>query len=192
MMIRPAEIKDSREIAGLIYEIWEGMDLFILKLYSREAIQEGLIQAVADQDNKFSHQNILVEEQDGRVAGMIAIYDGAREFVLHDRLIAILRQCFLREPFEADQEADIGELYIDAVCVDKSYRGQGLGTKLLQAAESYGAEKGFAVISLNVEQDNTGARRLYEALGYQEVKQIMIAGHHYAHMVKPSGKAAGA
>ncbi|MBJ6360973.1 GNAT family N-acetyltransferase [Paenibacillus sp. GCM10012307] len=191
-MIRPAEIKDSKEIAGLIYEIWEGMDLFVLNHYSREVITEGLSEAVADQDNKFSHRNVLVKEQEGRVAGIVIAYDGSREFELHDRLIAILRRCFLRESFESDREADRGEWYIDMLCVDKSNRGQGIGTKLLEAAETYGAKKGFAIVSLNVEQDNSGARRLYEALGYQEIKQIMIADHEYAHMVKPSGCATGA
>jgi len=61
---------------------------------------------------------------------------------------------------------DIPEL---AVAVLPEYRGMGVGTALLRALISRGAEVGYRAVSLSVDMRNP-VLRLYERLGFQVVK----------------------
>ena len=57
-------------------------------------------------------------------------------------------------------------LYLDDLSVTEASRSLGLGSHLIQVAEDYARELKIPVLVLHVEQENTGARRLYERLGY--------------------------
>jgi ribosomal protein S18 acetylase RimI-like enzyme len=59
--------------------------------------------------------------------------------------------------------------YIYGFRVRNVYRGQGIGSRLLQKAETDLVSRGFQRIALNVARDNKPARRLYERLGYRVV-----------------------
>ena len=52
--------------------------------------------------------------------------------------------------------------------VESSYRGRGIGGRLLDALADLAGRKGFERLSLSVEADNP-ARRLYERAGYRQV-----------------------
>jgi len=67
-----------------------------------------------------------------------------------------------------------GYLYLDDFCVDRAYRGQGIGTVLLKQAEDYAHELGISAIVLHVESVNTRAYSLYKRFGY---KDLEIQGH---------------
>jgi RimJ/RimL family protein N-acetyltransferase len=46
-------------------------------------------------------------------------------------------------------------------------QGQGVGTQIVDACERIAAERGDEQVGIGVEITNTGARRLYERLGYE-------------------------
>ena len=56
--------------------------------------------------------------------------------------------------------------YVDDFAVTKACRGQSIGHALMAAAEDYTRSIGIPILSLHVEKHNTGARRLYDSLGY--------------------------
>ena len=56
--------------------------------------------------------------------------------------------------------------YIDDFCVNREYRGFGIGTRLLRRAEEYAEALGIGDILLHVEAANTSAARLYRKNGY--------------------------
>ena len=62
-------------------------------------------------------------------------------------------------------------LYISSLAVDPAYRGQGIGTQLLSAAEALGRELGVSRVSLDVVDSNARARALYKRCGYCCVKR---------------------
>jgi ribosomal protein S18 acetylase RimI-like enzyme len=65
------------------------------------------------------------------------------------------------------------EGWIYNVTVMPAYRGRGLGRMLMQHAESYAREQGYAVIGLMVAVHNSVARALYHRLDYQESNILM-------------------
>jgi ribosomal protein S18 acetylase RimI-like enzyme len=56
--------------------------------------------------------------------------------------------------------------YFYSFRVRSPYQGVGIGTLLMQTAESDLRNRGYNRITLNVRRDNSDARRLYERFGY--------------------------
>jgi len=67
-----------------------------------------------------------------------------------------------------------GACHIIALCMDRAYRGQGIGRSLMVEAEAYARKAGYRLMSLNVAEDNVGAVKLYESLGYREAKRQYV------------------
>jgi ribosomal protein S18 acetylase RimI-like enzyme len=84
-----------------------------------------------------------------------------------------------------DSDVDVGVLWIGPhpeqggtafvydIEIAEQYRGRGLGTAAMTAAEGLAAQAGFAQISLNVFGFNDTARRVYDSLGYRVVSTVM-------------------
>lgn len=58
--------------------------------------------------------------------------------------------------------ADIGLL-----AVSETYRGQGVGKRLLNSTQAFCAKQGFAQLQVVTQADNVGACRLYESCGFK-------------------------
>ncbi|HXH71823.1 MAG TPA: peptidase C39 family protein [Mariprofundaceae bacterium] len=97
---------------------------------------------------KSGHSSLLVDEEDGRIR--------AYSLVLFHRNTSIAR------------------LY--SFTVDAAFRGQGLGRKLLAAAEDDALANGSVSMRLEVRPDNPAATHLYLANGY---KQFDVAPDYY-------------
>ena len=55
---------------------------------------------------------------------------------------------------------------LDEVYVEPEMRGRGHGTALLKATEALALERGVALMEINVDGEDTDARRFYERHGY--------------------------
>jgi ribosomal protein S18 acetylase RimI-like enzyme len=64
-------------------------------------------------------------------------------------------------------EQDVTRGVVDNVFVSKGHRGDGVGSRLLDAAEAELAAAGADVATLSVLASNDAARRLYEQRGYR-------------------------
>ena len=60
--------------------------------------------------------------------------------------------------------------YIGSLGVDEAYRSKGIGTLLVKAAEEWCKAKGIKAIDMEVFAFNENAERLYDKLGYKELK----------------------
>lgn len=65
-----------------------------------------------------------------------------------------------------EQRPDPGWLTLEAMAVDPSMRGRGVGRALLDAVKAHAVAAGFAGVRLEVVDENPGARRLYEREGF--------------------------
>ena len=63
------------------------------------------------------------------------------------------------------------ELAIDALGVDKDYRNQGIGKKLLEFIKEYAKDNGCTDLRLTVNEENVNAIHLYKKVGFK-VKNI--------------------
>ncbi len=64
-------------------------------------------------------------------------------------------------------DRDVARGFVRNVYVRPAYRGRGIGSALLNAAERRMAEAGLDVVALEVMADNEAARRLYRRRGYE-------------------------
>jgi ribosomal protein S18 acetylase RimI-like enzyme len=71
--------------------------------------------------------------------------------------------------------------YLYALRVMEPFQGMGVGTRLVQSAEELARSHHYHHIQLAVERSNTGARRLYERLGFQIFTQRVDAWSYTDH-----------
>jgi len=101
----------------------------------------------------------LVAELDGRVAGW---------------LTARIERPSASAAHQSVRELGWTRLFVDAVMVDQALWRQGIGTALLEAAESWGRDRGAAVVRLNTYPGSTVSVPFYEKhMGYQR-RSIMF------------------
>lgn len=81
------------------------------------------------------------------------------------RLIGLL-QAYLRDTPNIPLMVPRRYIMIDNVVVRKESRGQGIGTRLMQWAETWAREKEASSIELNVFDFNQNAIDFYDGLGY--------------------------
>lgn len=81
--------------------------------------------------------------------------------------------CIFRETKDDNILKDEKTLYIDDLCVDGSFRGQGIGRALYQAVRRFAAENGCDSLTLNVWSCNKVARDFYERCGFSPRKTVM-------------------
>ena len=111
----------------------------------QQAVRERLKQQAARirGPEGFPNQAFIVRDEDGRRAGFI--------------WVAKTRSEFTGQP----------QAFVLDVYVAESYRGQGLGRRLMETAEEWARQQGLRRIALSVATHNAPARGLYETLGYQ-------------------------
>lgn len=171
-IIRTARREDSREIARLFLVSSDGLAEYIWRQIDdtdRPPIQVGA-ERYAREGVAFSYQNCLVVEQDGAVVGMLHAFP--METPPPD---AEPEQDPVLRPYSELEE--YGSLYISGIALDPACRGQGLGTRLLAAAEERARTLGLERLSLICFEKNEQAMRLYARLGYREAARRPLVPH---------------
>ena len=85
---------------------------------------------------------VFVAEEDGRIIGFLHLYE---------------RPAFDKPP----------EVIVQAIVVDQSLRGAGIGKTIMSMAERWALERGFSSIALTSNISRSGAHSFYNRLGYK-------------------------
>jgi ribosomal protein S18 acetylase RimI-like enzyme len=94
--------------------------------------------------------------------------EGRRWMLLADCNGFPIGQLFVQLVSAEEEIADgVSRGYLYALRVMEMFRGQGIGTRLVEAAESRLAGDGYQWATIAVAKENAAARRLYERMGYQ-------------------------
>ncbi|MFS0781060.1 GNAT family N-acetyltransferase [Bacillus sp. 1P06AnD] len=184
MTIEQARPEHAKEAAVLMYDAIHEIAHSLTGETEDNAVLEQLEDYFRSEGNRLSYENCLVKMMDGKAVGLVLAYHGKDADELDAAILDVLNKKYPDKELKLDSEADPEDYYIDTVSVNPEYGGNGIGTALLEAITEKGKELGHHTISLNVDEDNPAARRLYERLGFKEKKQITIIDHTYAYMVK--------
>ena len=141
-----------------------------------------VLQQLARMENtQYSYRNALVAEANGRPAGAIVGYDGARLRELRTPTLRFIERC-TGKTFEPQDETMPGEFYLDYLGVYPEFRNRGVGGKLLCAMRDKAFAEGHTRVGLLVDNENPKAERLYRSLGFQRVERRDLWGHVMWHM----------
>ncbi len=70
-----------------------------------------------------------------------------------------------------ERKASKNQILMDGISVDKNYRGQGIGEKLLKELISYAKANHYQSIRLDVIDRNQRAKKLYERVGFVVIRE---------------------
>ncbi len=175
---RPATPGDCPAIAklfrmssdGVADYIWKGLEDEYPGLKGEEIGAE----RYAREGTEFSYENCLMAEQDGQIIGMLhSFLMDVDDDPLPEDFDPVLR------PY-AELEED-QSLYISGIAVEEEVRGQGIGRALMIAADRRAEELDCRSISLIVFEQNEGAKRLYDRLGFKETARRAVVPHPLIH-----------
>lgn len=173
--LRRATREDCQRLAELMEIAGEGIPTYLWSLSAKEGQQPIDVgtERARREDASFSYRNAVVVEQDSEVVAMVLAYrlPEAEEAVDLDELPELLRPLVELELLVPQT------FYINALATLPEYRGQGLGSELLEVANRLALEASCDELSLEVFEQNEGAVRLYERYGYRIVARLPVVPH---------------
>lgn len=173
---RTAEAGDAEQAVPLIYN--SGPEVFdYLFAYGNVRAVDFIRQEFLNGRGFLGHRNHNVALHKGTVIGIGACYSGAdyhrltagtlRDVVAFYGLrggISVLRNSMQVKSIMPPP--DRSTLYIANLCVDANYRGQGVGTALVEKQKVYARDKKYTSYALDVLTNNTRAKQLYARIGF--------------------------
>ncbi len=172
LKIHKAGVEHAARLAELMNMAGEGIPAHLWERIAgpEEDVLEFGARRVAQAEGGFSYTNAHIAEVDGEIAGMLLSYrlPDPHEIGPLEEVPPVVRPL-------VELEAEVpGSWYVNAVATDARYRGQGVGRKLMETAEQLASSSGAETLSLIVAEQNAGALRLYEKLGYQIIARRPI------------------
>lgn len=191
-MIRKPENNESHECIKLLY--MSGPDLYTYICIDREPEIFDLFNLFFKKPGIYSKENMLIEEKDGHVKGLILVYPAQDMKHLSRQMFGLLKDIILTSGFGAFvkmiarfklnlyfPKLENDELFISNLAVSENYRNQGVATRLLTAAEDIAKDKGLIKLSLFVEIDNITAKNVYLRYGFIEEKKVVLPRRYNKH-----------
>lgn len=178
--IRAAKFEDAAQISQILAEAFPSLYTWTFGRLSTPQTAD-LLHALYNADT-LTLTTTQVAEQNGIIAGVAILHVGdsigrgsmrAYWNVARSQLSLLMAvRAFTGGVFanwaihkRIPHDADL--VYIEALAVGAAYRGHGIGTRLLTAASAWGLARRRPRMALHVLQSNTGARRLYERMGFR-------------------------
>jgi len=173
--VRPAELEDRAD--DLLYlSAWRYYDAYA----GGEQAARRILRRVHRRPGHTASVSLCrVAVADGRVVGVIVSFPAGEAEALAvrflnltalrvapwrwPRLVRHLNAASVMSPTPA-----AGSWYVDALAVAEDARRRGVARALLADAEAIAREQGATGVSLDTGLENTPARRLYEASGYEQ------------------------
>ena len=151
MNIRKATLKDIKEIENIVVQSSKMHYEARKDIFKKELVTQGekkVKKAIKDKET-----NLLVAEEDGTIKGVV-IYQ-------------------IKKVKGNQNLLDSKVVWISEICVDEDYRGQGIGTKLIDHLKQLCKEQGIKRLELNCWEFNEKARKFYEENEFTTQRRIM-------------------
>lgn len=109
-----------------------------------------------------------------------ASYDGLLDFVFRQSHVLLIAEhngaragFILMLDTMPDEVTRMPQAFVAYMAVEPSHRGNGIGSRLLAAAEDEARRRGLPYMGLMVTEDNAAARALYERAGYLTERRLL-------------------
>lgn len=168
---------DLNKVSELIYETELSIFRPLLGKDKNEAL-ENIKKLIKEANNTFSHEHIhVVSDEDENLLGILVSFCGREtsmwnDFKAYFRILDFYN--FLKYMVKGTLinellTASVGknDYYLSNVAVNPQFRGQGIGTYVLENAFKLAEKKRCRRVILDVTLYNVGASRLYERLGFK-------------------------
>ena len=189
--IRPATPDDAAVCAPLMY--YSGPEVFNFFVGSKDATDSYTFLELAFRKNagEFGYAHHLVAELEGQVVGVAIGFGKAEVSEFNKVMIKFLFRyfgilggigaCFRGMMIELSIKGPgAGEYVVAHIGVNPECRGQGVGSRLLEALYAQGRERGLKNAVLDVAGTNPRAQALYEREGFV-VTHTVKGGRSSAH-----------
>ena len=184
MEIRSARSDDAPAIARHIVMAETEMVQFFTGSQDPDAAKAVLESWVLSQTPcRYSTEFWLLADVAGQPAGSAISFPADQQPELDAVLLDALRRRGRSLP-RLSPEGEPGTYYLSTMGVDPAFRGRGIGTALMTAAEERGRQLGFSRASLLVSRGKERAQALYERQGYAVIADVTIGGVAYRRMLK--------
>jgi ribosomal protein S18 acetylase RimI-like enzyme len=174
---RNGRVDDCARLAELVYIASGGVVEFLFHdLIPNQTPVQIMAHNLAEDRDHHTFRDAVVAQTGQKIIGMSLSYpshfhrisSGMRKFLPADRLKQV------ENIFNARVE---NSLYLDTLGVDQTFRGKGIGGKLISLVQQKAGEQGINALSLIVLADNTRAQKLYRHYGFEIVHHIEIKPH---------------
>lgn len=190
---RAATRDDAHAIAELALIAGEGIPAFFWAKSQRpgETIIEVGARNVLSEIENFSYRNVQMALLDNDIAGMMLAYrlpsanapEALTDYPEFIRPLIELEQCVP------------DSYYINMIATYPKYRGRGVGTALLGLIDGLARNAGCKLCSIEVFEENSGALRLYQRLGFSIIDRRPVvehSSHPYSGYIALLARAVGA
>ena len=184
--IRMPSDNESQACAELIYMSGPSLFRYMTNL-PQEEVCEFLRYFFDKPSNPFSQDNIKIEEYDGEIRGLLLCYAAKDIKELSRNMQKSFKELYKKLGFSKvfkmvrrmlinrfNPKLKKDEYLVSTLAVYESYRGQGIGKKLLEHAEVTAKLRGFNKLTISVESDNIRAREIYNKFGFIEKKEVVL------------------
>ena len=164
--LRLANQADAPQLAELVNFAGEGLPLHVWQsLASPE--QDPWDVGRSRQAQKASEgQIVVVDHGEGAIAGLTGYEIGTEPEPIGDDFPPLFR------PLQELENMALDSWYVNVLACYPEHRGKGIGSRLLRLADEIGKSCEKPRMSVIVASNNTGARRLYERHGYDEIASL--------------------
>lgn len=165
-------VHDISKVAELVYEVdFRTYDLFFRdRNKAIEAIRKDLSKTPKSKSLK------VIFNEDSDLIGFLRCYTSKKRHPFNLKSLKL----YLVDILDYFVLCDIGEndLYLAEIAIDKEFRGQGLGNRVISDVIGYAGSNNFDRVLLDVDFRNEGAKALYEKMGFKvfNKKRVKIGG----------------
>ncbi|WP_409346453.1 GNAT family N-acetyltransferase [Paenibacillus sp. MBLB4367] len=186
-MIRQAGIQDAEQVIPLLHSAIGSIACSLAGTMDEPEALHILKEFYKQPGNRISYENVIVDERDGRIAGMLVAYHGSEAESLDQPFLERIRRVKGIANYTIEKESRVEDYYLDAVAVHEDYQGKGIAKMLMKAFEAKAEALGYPTVGLIVEEHNERAHAIYVKQGYRTEGELTVYGHRYLRMTKPTG-----
>ena len=179
LAIRPAKPTDDEGKKFAIY-MNSASEGGFKKMFGKR-FEEIVSTAYLESNHDLSHETAIFAEVEENIVGMASGYtakqyqgfskDVVNQFAGRSMLRISFIYALIAPMMRFLHTYDDGAFYVEFLAVDEAHRGQGIGSKLLQALEDRARARDATQLAIDVARRNKGAQRLYKRIGFTTIRQ---------------------